>query len=116
MSDPQKGTVTQNVVPISWDPKKGVFLFTLMGVDVKEVDNPEHGCRFSFHMPVLYDIRIRKVGDKDWILGMILPFPTVEISHGLIPGAEYELQTTALSPDKKQLGEPEIMRAKAEVR
>ena len=52
-------------------------------------------------------MRVRKAGDEHWILGVILPFPGVEVT-GVEPGAEYEIQTTILSRDKKPLGGPMV--------
>ena len=53
--------------------------------------------------------------DEDWIFGVVLPFPGVEVS-GLEPGVEYEIQTTVLSPDKKPVQQPVTQRVKAEQR
>ena len=70
--------------------------------------------------------------DEDWIFGVVLPFPGVEVS-GLEPGVEYEIQTTVLSPDfrrglafpggggisrasKKPVQQPVTQRVKAEHR
>lgn len=112
---PHEGTVTQNEPSISWDPAKCAFRLTLMGIELKEIDDPKQGYKLDLHMPVLYDIRIRKAGDEDWIFGIVLPFPGVEVS-GLEPGAEYEIQTTVLSADRKPLQQPVIQRAMVEQR
>ena len=85
------------------------------GRRVEKIDDPKQGYKFDLPMPVLYDIRIRKAGDEDWIFGVVLPFPGVEVS-GLEPGVEYEIQTTVLSPDKKPVQQPVIQRMKAEQR
>ena len=108
-----KGTVNQDVPSISWDPSACAFRLTLMGIELKKIDDRKRGYKFSLPMPVLYDIRVRKVGDQDWLLGVVLPFDGVEFL-GLEPGAEYEIQTTVLSPDKEPLRKPVIQRSKAE--
>lgn len=112
---PIRGTVTQKTPSISWDPAKCAFKLTLMGIELKKIDDPKQGYKLDLPMPVLYDIRIRKAGDDDWILGVVLPFPGVEVS-GLDPGVEYEIQTTVLSPDKTPVRHPVIQRVKAEQR
>jgi hypothetical protein len=112
---PNWGTVTQNKPSISWDPAKCAFRLTLMGIELKQIDDPKQGCKFDLPMPVLYDIRIRKAGDEDWIFGVVLPFPGVEVS-GMEPGVEYEIRTTVLSPDKKPVQQPVIQRVTAEQR
>ena len=112
---PMRGTVTQNTPSISWDPAKCAFQLTLMGIELKKIDDSKQGYKFDLPMPALYDIRIRKAGDEDWIFGVVLPFPGVEIS-GLEPGVEYEIQTTVLSPDKKPLQQPVIQQMRAEQR
>ena len=112
---PDRGTVNQNRPSISWDPAKCAFQLTLMGVELKTIGDPKQGYKFDLPMPVLYDIRIRKAGDEDWIFGVVLPFPGVEVS-GLEPDIEYEIQTTVLSPEKKPIQQPVIQRVKAEQR
>ena len=110
---PIRGTVTQNTPSISWDPAKCAFKLTLMGIELKKIDDSKRGFKFDLPMPVLYDIRVRKAGDEDWIFGVVLPFLGVEVS-GLEPGVEYEVQTTVLSPDKKPVRRPVIQRMKTE--
>ncbi|MDE0027154.1 MAG: hypothetical protein OXP69_22305 [Spirochaetaceae bacterium] len=112
---PIRGTVTQNTPSISWDPAKCAFQLTLMGIELRKIDDPKQGYKFNLPMPVLYDIRIRKAGEEDWIFGVVLPFSGVEVS-GLESGVEYEIQTTVLSPDKKPVQKPLIQRLKAEQR
>ena len=108
----QRGTLTQSQPTIDWYPAEGEFKLTLMGVSVKKVEDPKRGCRFTLPMPVLYEVRVRKAGDEHWILGMILPFPGVEVT-GVEPEAEYEIQTTILSRDKKPLGGPMVQQVTA---
>ena len=110
--EPSKFTVTQDVPSISWDPSECSFQVTLMGIQARNVDDPKQGYKLHMPMPVLYDIRVRRVGSENWLLGVILPFSGVEFS-GLEPGAEYEIQTTVLSRDKKPLQDPVIQRGKA---
>jgi hypothetical protein len=98
-----RGTVTQSVPTITWDSAGCAFELTLMGVEVKESDDPKGGYKFRLPMPVLYEIQIRKAGEKDWIFGFVLPFPGVEVS-GLEPGVEYEILTTVLTPKKEPVG------------
>ena len=112
---PIRGRVTQNMPSISWDPAKCAFQLTLMGMELKRIDDSKQGYRLDLPMPVLYDIRVRKAGDDDWIFGVVLPFPGVEVS-GLATGVEYEIQTTVLSPDKKPVQQPVIQRLTAEQR
>ena len=83
-----------------------------MGVSVTKFEDPERGCRFTLPMPVLYEVRVRKAGDEHWIPGVILPFPGVEVT-GVEPGAEYEIQTTILSRDKKPQGGPMVQQVTA---
>ena len=110
---PDKGRVVQDVPSISWNPSECAFQLTLMGIEVKKIEDPKSGYKCGLPMPVLYDIRVRKVGDQEWLLGVVLPFDGVEFS-GLEPGAEYEIQTTVLSPEKEPLQKPVIQRSKAE--
>ncbi len=112
---PNRGTVNQDVPSISWDPAECSFRLTLMGIELKKIDDPKQGCKLRLPMPVLYDIRIRRAGDQDWLFGVVLPFPGVEVS-GMEPGVEYEIQTTVLSPDKRPVQQPVIQRVKAEQR
>ena len=112
---PNRGTVNQDVPSISWDPAECSFRLTLMGIELKKIDDPKQGCKLRLPMPVLYDIRIRRTGDQDWLFGVVLPFPGVEVS-GMEPGVEYEIQTTVLSPDKRPVQQPVIQRVKAEQR
>ena len=55
---PNRGTVTQNMPSISWDPAKCAFRLTLMGIELKKIDDPKQGYKFDLPMPVLYDIRL----------------------------------------------------------
>lgn len=112
---PNRGTVKQDVPSISWDPAGCAFQLTLMGIELKEVDDPKQGYKLRLPMPVLYDIRIRRAGDQHWLFGVVLPFPGVEVS-GLEPGVGYEIQTTVLSPDKKPVQQPVVQQVKAEQR
>ena len=102
---PNWGTVTQNKPSISWDPAKCAFRLTLMGIELKQIDDPKQGCKFDLPMPVLYDIRIRKAGDEDWIFGVVLPFPGVEVS-GMEPGVEYESGRPSLPPTRSPCSSP----------
>ena len=37
------------------------------GHRVEKIDDSNQGFKFDLPMPVLYDIRVRKAGDEDWI-------------------------------------------------
>ena len=85
-------TIVEGEPPLAWDYKEGRFNLALRGISLKDTDDPQAGVILSYHPPVLYDMRIRKVGDT-WGPGLILPVTNVGLSN-LEPDTEYECRVT----------------------
>ena len=91
----------KGVIPVLWDAQKKEFVVALRGVVMNKAPNSSTGVNIYFKPPVLYDVRIRKVGFHDWGPGFLSPSSAATFV-GLEPDTDYEVQVSPVD----ELGDP----------
>ena len=86
-------TTQKGVIPVTWDAEKNQFTIALRGFVIKKTYDSATGVDIYFKPPVLYDVRVRKVGALDWGPGFRSPYSTTTFV-GLEPDTDYEVQVT----------------------
>ena len=71
---PLKRASQKGVIPVTWDGGKRQFVVALRGYTLNKAPGGETGVDIYFKPPVLYDVRIRKAGSKNWGPGFLAPY------------------------------------------
>ena len=101
MRTPRHTVKQTGVEPVNWHAKDRRFSISLRGVSIERVDDQNRQVNIHFEPPILFDIRVRKVGEEFGV-GFLSPLSAVTII-GTEQGAEYELRRQAIDA---KTGEP----------